>query len=46
MCIISPENTETDEVGESGVSGVIGLTIRGSFKDTVRGSDSYTQDNS
>jgi hypothetical protein len=39
MGIISPENIERDECGESGVSGMIGLTIHGLFKGTARGSD-------
>jgi hypothetical protein len=39
MAIISPENIERDECGESGVSEMIGLTIHGLFKDTVRGSE-------
>jgi hypothetical protein len=39
MAIITPENIERDECGESGVSGMIGLNIHGLFKDTVRGSD-------
>jgi len=43
MGIISQENIEREESGESGVSGMIGLTIHGLFKDTLRGSDSYTQ---
>ena len=39
MGIISPENIERDECGESDVSGMRGLTNHGLFKDTVRGSD-------
>jgi hypothetical protein len=31
MGIISPENTERNERGESSVSGMIGLTIHGLF---------------
>jgi hypothetical protein len=39
MRIISPQNNERDEFGESGVSGMIDLTIHGLVKDTARGSD-------
>jgi hypothetical protein len=39
MRIISPENNERGEFGESDGSGMIGLTIHGLVKDTVRGSD-------
>jgi hypothetical protein len=39
MRIISPENNEIDEFGESYVSGMIGLTIHGLANDTLRGSD-------